>query len=45
MENKKSGKFSEVWSKCNETVKPVIAWSILGGVFAFAIILALIIIL
>ena len=42
MENKKS-KGQEFWKKCNETVKPVIAWSVFGGVLAVAVALALII--
>ena len=43
MGNKKSTtKGQEFWKKCNETVKPVIAWSVFGGVLVVAIALALI---
>lgn len=42
MGNKKSTKGQEFWTKCNETVKPVIAWSVFGGVLVVAIALALI---
>ena len=41
MENIKT-KVVELWGKRNEIVKPVIAWSVFGGVLAVAIILALI---
>lgn len=41
MGNKKS-KVQEIWSKRNDTVKPVIAWSVFGGVLAVAVALALI---
>ena len=35
-------KVLEIWGKRNENVKPVIAWSVYGGVLAVAVILALI---
>ena len=41
MENIKS-KVVELWGKRNEIIKPVIAWSVYGGVLAVAVILALI---
>ena len=41
MENIKT-KVVELWSKRNEIIKPVIAWSVYGGVLAVAVILALI---
>ena len=41
MENIKN-KVVELWGKRNEIIKPVIAWSVYGGVLAVAIILALI---
>ena len=41
MENIKT-KVVELWGKRNETVKPVIAWSVFGGVLVVAIALALI---
>lgn len=33
---------AEIWTKGQETVKPVIAWSVFGGVFALSVVLALI---
>ena len=41
MENIKS-KVLEIWGKRNDNVKPVIAWSVFGGVLAVAVALALI---
>ena len=41
MENIKT-KVVELWGKRNEIIKPVIAWSVYGGVLAVAVILALI---
>ena len=41
MENIKA-KVLEIWGKRNDTVKPVIAWSVFGGVIAVATALALI---
>ena len=41
MENIKT-KVVELWGKRNEIVKPVIAWSVFGGVLVVAIALALI---
>ncbi len=41
MENIKS-KVVEIWGKRNDIVKPVIAWSVFGGVLAVATALALI---
>ena len=41
MENIKT-KVVELWGKRNEIVKPVIAWSVFGGVLAVAVALALI---
>lgn len=41
MENFKA-KVAELWKKSNETMKPVVAWSIYGGVLVVAIALALI---
>ena len=35
-------KIKELWSKRNEIIKPVIAWSVYGGVLVVAIALALI---
>ncbi len=35
-------KIKELWGKRNEIIKPVIAWSVYGGVLAVAVILALI---
>lgn len=41
MENIKT-KVVELWGKRNEIVKPVIAWSVFGGVLVVAVALALI---
>lgn len=41
MENIKA-KVAELWNKRNENVKPVIGWSVFGGVLAVAVVLALI---
>ena len=41
MENIKA-KVLEIWGKRNDLVKPIIGWSVFGGVLAVAIILALI---
>ena len=41
MENIKT-KVVELWGKRNEIVKPVIAWSVFGGVLAVAVALALV---
>ena len=35
-------KVLEIWGKRNDLVKPVIGWSVSGGVLAVAIVLALI---
>ena len=35
-------KVVELWGKRNDNVKPVIAWSVYGGVLAVAVVLALI---
>ena len=35
-------KVLEIWGKRNDLVKPVIGWSVSGGVLALAIVLALI---
>ena len=45
MENKKAkaANKQDFWKKCNETVKPVIAWSVFGGVLVVSIALALIV--
>jgi hypothetical protein len=41
MENIKA-KVLEIWGKRNDIVKPVIAWSVFGGVLAVSIAVALI---
>ena len=41
MENIKA-KVLKIWNKRNEAVKPVVAWSVFGGVLVVAIALALI---
>ena len=41
MENIKS-KIQKIWKQRNDTVKPVVAWSVFGGVLVVAVALALI---
>lgn len=41
MENNKN-KSSDIWTKLNSTVNPVVAWGIFGGALAIATVLALI---